>query len=189
MKFLHTYIVSFVFLFLNLSMFTTEYIKYGNNVINSLSPYELISLGGKYIFISVFVHGSAIHFLSNMFMFCILGFRLEKKIGHLKFITLIILSVFFSELSVLVISQQNVVSVGASGVIYALLGSYMLLNLDKIRKKCDNEFYLIVLIFLISLLYTIYGDGISLIAHLSGFIVGAIFMFFSKIILNMEDYN
>lgn len=68
---------------------------------------------------SVFLHGSVIHLLSNLFALGLFGLILESKVGEKRF-----LAVFFAGgiVSSIVSSFFYTASLGASGAIFAVIG-------------------------------------------------------------------
>jgi membrane associated rhomboid family serine protease len=96
-----------------------------------LAPGLTCRLGGLAwgaLFTSMFLHGSWMHLLGNMWFLWIFGNNIEDSMGHLRFL-------FFYVLSGLVAAGAHVVSdpssavptVGASGAISAIMGAYFLL--------------------------------------------------------------
>ena len=86
----------------------------GNNYIEL---YRLVS--------SIFLHGGIIHLLCNIYSLYILGPQLESFLGKTKFTLVFILSGVIGNLLSLTVLQDNIVSVGASGSIFGLLGALL----------------------------------------------------------------
>ena len=87
---------------------------FGNNYIEL---FRLVS--------SVFLHAGLFHLLCNMYSLYILGPQLESFFGKTKFIIIYIVSGVIGNLLSLAFLQDNIVSVGASGAIFGLLGSLL----------------------------------------------------------------
>jgi len=101
-------------------------------------PWNLISsLGTRYVpaaaaivpvFTSMFLHGSWLHLIFNMWALWIFGDNVEDYLGHLKYLLLYLLSgVAASLLHTLFNIGSTVPSVGASGAIAGVMGAYFVL--------------------------------------------------------------
>jgi membrane associated rhomboid family serine protease len=101
-------------------------------------PWDLISgLGTRYvpvaaailpIFTSMFLHGSVLHILFNMWALWIFGDNVEDYLGHLKYLIFYLLSgVAAAILHTLFNIGSTVPSVGASGAIAGIMGAYFVL--------------------------------------------------------------
>lgn len=77
------------------------------------------------LFTSIFLHASLIHFLINMYSLYVIGPQLESFFGKIKYLIIFIVSGMIGNLLSLVFIQSNVVSVGASGSIFGLLGALL----------------------------------------------------------------
>ena len=92
-------------------------IKYGANV-------DFLVKNGEYfrLITCIFLHGSIIHFVLNMYSLYVIGPQIESFFGRKKFLFIYLVSgVCGSILSIAF--THNVISVGASGAIFGLLGS------------------------------------------------------------------
>ena len=84
---------------------------------NYLELFRLIS--------SIFLHGGIFHLLCNMYSLYILGPQLESFFGKTKFVVIYIISGVIGNLLSMTFLQDGVVSVGASGAIFGLLGALL----------------------------------------------------------------
>mgnify|MGYP001294657592 CR=1 FL=1 len=92
--------------------------------------WELVAVGGEYwrLFASMFLHMSFEHLLSNMFSLIVIGQVTEAALGHIPFLAVYLLSgtgasvfsLWFYHLL-----NQNVISAGASGAIFGILGALL----------------------------------------------------------------
>ena len=102
-----------------LSDLTTETaVKFGANVMSKLQSGELWRL-----FTYMFLHGSIMHIVLNMYSLYVIGSQMETFIGKTKYIIVYILSGITGGLLSSVLSGN--VSVGASGAIFGLLGAML----------------------------------------------------------------
>lgn len=74
---------------------------------------------------SVFLHAGLIHLLCNMYSLYIIGPQLESFFGKVKYSIIFISSGIIGNLLSMAFLQDNVVSIGASGAIFGLLGSLL----------------------------------------------------------------
>ncbi len=110
----------------------------GVGAISSVNVYTSLKLGGNTFFYTVgnreifrlltymFNHGSLIHLLINMYSLYIIGTQLETFLGKAKYVTIYLVSgICGGLLSLLIYRSSGIVSVGASGAIFGLLGSLL----------------------------------------------------------------
>lgn len=146
-----------------------------------LSALNLLDYGANYkpfikdgewyrLFSCIFIHASFIHLLFNMYALKILGYQLESYLGKLKFVIVFIVSGLVGSLSSAVLT--NAVSVGASGAIFGLLGSYIYFAYNY-RLVLGNSLKTdIIPVVLINLLIGVLVPGIDIFAHIGGLVAG-----------------
>src|SRR5215469_15056620 len=79
-------------------------------------------------FTSMFLHGSWMHVLGNMWFLYIFGDNIEDYLGHFKYLLFYILSGLFAmSTQVAIYPHSNLPTVGASGAIAGVLGAYFIL--------------------------------------------------------------
>lgn len=79
-------------------------------------------------FTSMFLHGSWMHVLGNMWFLYIFGDNIEDYLGHFKYLIFYILSGLLAMgTQVAIYPHSSVPTVGASGAIAGVLGAYFLL--------------------------------------------------------------
>src|SRR6266852_6675832 len=79
-------------------------------------------------FTSMFLHGSWMHVIGNMWFLFIFGDNVEDYLGHFKYLLFYLLSGMFADAAQIAIyPQSNIGMVGASGAIAGVLGAYFLL--------------------------------------------------------------
>jgi membrane associated rhomboid family serine protease len=85
---------------------------------------------GRFIpfFTSMFIHGGWLHIIGNMWFLFIFGDNVEDKLGHSKYLIFYILSgLAAATLQVYIDPGSSVPTIGASGAISGVLGSYIIL--------------------------------------------------------------
>lgn len=79
-------------------------------------------------FTSMFLHGSWIHVLGNMWFLFIFGDNVEDYLGHFKYLVFyLIAGLIAMSTQVAIYPHSNVPTVGASGAIAGVLGAYFIL--------------------------------------------------------------
>ncbi|MDB4966705.1 MAG: uncharacterized protein JWN44_2394, partial [Myxococcales bacterium] len=131
---------------------------------------------------SMFMHGSWLHLIGNMWFLWIFGDNVEDAMGPLKYLVFYLVCGFLAALSQVFTSIDSAMPmVGASGAIAGVLGAYLHLY-PRARVRC-----LWVLFIIITFVYVpawlilglwfisqffIPGAGVAWMAHVGGFIAG-----------------
>jgi membrane associated rhomboid family serine protease len=131
---------------------------------------------------SMFMHGSWMHIIGNMWFLWIFGDNVEDAMGRFRFIVFYLLCGFVAAAAQVLSTPTSVAPmVGASGAIAGVLGGYALLY-PRARVKC--LFILIIFIttirvpawLLLGLWFisqiVIPGSGVAWMAHVGGFVAG-----------------
>lgn len=86
-------------------------------------------LGDVWPFVScLFIHGSALHWVLNMWMLWIFGDNIEDRMGPLRFLLFYVLCGIVAGMSHVYANPQSILpAVGASGAIAGVLGAYYFL--------------------------------------------------------------
>ena len=146
-------------------LFIERFSVWGYGIVKEFQIYRLIT--------GAFLHGSAMHFLFNMYALYVLGSQMEGFLGKTKY-TIVY---FFSTLvgSLFSILLNRIPSIGASGAIFGLLGSLLYFGyhyrvfLGSVIKSQ------IIPIIIINFLIGFLSNGeIDNFAHLGGLIGGAL---------------
>jgi uncharacterized protein len=142
----------------------TEFFILNKNAINNYEIWRFVS--------AIFLHGSVIHLLYNLFALFVFGLILEKKIGSYRFLFVF----FFSGIIANIISVNFYASsLGASGAIMGIIGCLTIIS----PLMMVWAFGLLMPMFIAAIVWVI-GDILGVfmpsevgnIAHLSGVGVG-----------------
>ena len=77
---------------------------------------------------SMFLHGSWLHIIGNMWVLWIFGDNIEDHLGHFPYLIFYLVSGFAASFTHIVLNAgSNVPSVGASGAIAGVMGAYFVL--------------------------------------------------------------
>src|SRR5699024_3392110 len=74
---------------------------------------------------SAFLHAGLIHLVVNMYSLAIIGTQVETFIGKWKFLGIYLISAISGNLLSLTFSSVNIISVGASGALFGLMGALL----------------------------------------------------------------
>jgi len=155
------------FILQNLSSWFTELFVLNKGAVYNYEVWRFVS--------SIFLHLGIIHLAYNLFALLFFGFLLEKLIGSKRFLILFFASGIIANLISIWFYNS---SLGASGAIYGILGTLIVIK----PMMIVWAFGLILPMFIAGILWVI-GDLIGLfipsnighIAHLSGIFVGILF--------------
>lgn len=118
--------------------------------------------------------GGPIHLLLNLSAIVVTGPFLERIYGPVKYTAFFLITGVFGSLFTLMFSDLNVISAGASGSGYGLMGLYLGLVLKKdplIDTTTKNWVWNMIWI---NLVWTFFIPGISITGHMGGLISGVI---------------
>lgn len=198
----HRPIITLFLIVINIGVYIYSSLQRGGGLISS--SYDFISEYGfrpiyfltdpvkglYYTFTSMFIHADIIHIFFNMYFLWIFGSRVEGFIGHLKFLSLYILSGLaavafhtgftpFGGIDSLVIP-----AVGASGAISGVLGAFLLMLPHTRLTVCMFFLFIpfcfnlpasafLIIWFAQQLIYGYLRlGGVAYFAHIGGFIMG-----------------
>ena len=142
---------------------------------------------GEYyrLFTCMFLHAGIIHLLCNMYSLYVIGPQIESFYGKYKFIFIYIVSGICGSLLSLAFSQDSIVSVGASGAIFGLLGSILYFGYHY-RVYLGNVLKSqIVPIIILNLMIGFMISGIDNFAHIGGLVGGV----FASMAMGVPDKN
>lgn len=140
-----------------------------------------------HVFSYMFMHGNLFHLVCNMLSLYIAGKTLERSTGAMKTLCIyLIAGVYGAVLSAFVHIGDPVVTVGASGAIYGLMGALLVEaaftakygNTGNVR-KC---FYIILL----SIISGFFAPNVDNACHIGGFLGGVLFQAIFYLADNIE---
>lgn len=139
---------------------------------------------------SMFMHGSWVHLLGNMWFFWLFGNNIEDSMGHLRFLLFYLLGGAVAGLAHIYLNPGSMIpTVGASGAISAVMGAYLILYP---RVRIHTLFILFIFIriiaipawvvlaqyFALQLLASMSANpatgGVAVWAHIGGFVAGIV---------------
>jgi membrane associated rhomboid family serine protease len=145
----------------------------------------------EHLVTSMFLHGSWMHLLGNMWFLWIFGNNIEDSMGRLRFIVFYLLCGLAAAFGQIVTNPNSAIPmVGASGAISGVMGGYLILYPNvRVYAMVPLGFFLTsvalpawvmlgywFLIQFVSGLLTMAGDmgGVAFWAHVGGFVAGLV---------------
>ncbi len=138
---------------------------------------------------SMFLHGSWLHLIGNMWFLWVFGNNIEDSMGHMRYLAFYLLTGVAAAVAHLwSASSSPVPTVGASGAVSGIMGAYLVLYP---RVRIQTLFIILIFIriiavpawlvlgqwFLLQFLYgasmPAVGGGVAFWAHVGGFVAGA----------------
>ncbi|MBQ9135939.1 MAG: rhomboid family intramembrane serine protease [Lachnospiraceae bacterium] len=144
-----------------------------------LSPAACLDDGQYYRLITaMFLHADIQHLLNNMVLLGGLGAMLEPETGHTGFGILYFLSGLGGQIVSLIYKMFSgewyVVSIGASGAVFGLVGVLLAISLCGLRKMPNVTWQRILIVVAYSLYSGVQAADIDNAAHIGGFLAGAV---------------
>lgn len=128
------------------------------------------------LFTCMFMHFGFAHIFNNMLSLYIIGMQAEQIFGRIRYLVLYIVTGLFASIISSVyymIIDDNVVSAGASGAIFGIIGAVLVAFWIN-RKSFDNMRGRLIA-FIILIFYNIVGNGgVDNAAHIGGLVSGVI---------------
>lgn len=166
--------------------FDTDTLKAYNDLgisrqgINDFEYYRFIT--------SMFVHDEWTHLLSNSIYLYYFGARLELLFGSIKFIVIYLLSGLTGGL--LSVLFTDVISIGASGGTYGLLGAMLAVAYKYGSRYINMSYSTLLMLGFISITAGFFKYNVNNIAHMGGLVCGMYFgYYFIKISPKYNSYT
>lgn len=139
------------------------------------APYVL-EYGQYYrLFTSVFMHFGINHIMNNMLILFILGDNLERALGSVKYLLFYLLCGAGANVVSMLMNlgqYRNVVSAGASGAIFGVIGGLLYAVCVNRGRLEDLSTRQLVVVIVCSLYFGFTSTGVDNIAHIAGLFLG-----------------
>ncbi len=167
-------VIYFLYLEMNGSTEDTQFMvshgaMYAPLVIERGEYYRLIT--------STFMHFGINHIMNNMLILFILGDNLERALGHIKYLFFYLICGVGANVASMIINlsgYRNVVSAGASGAIFGVIGGLLYAVAVNRGQLEDLSTRQLVVVILCSLYFGFTSTGVDNAAHIGGLIIGII---------------
>lgn len=140
--------------------------------------YDTFSAGAWYqIITSVFMHFGISHLFNNMLLLTYAGCELEKRIGSLAYFILYMMTGICGNILSLWYYNyigETVVSAGASGAIFGVIGALFIVLVMNRTKTADLTPKRLLFMAVVTIYYGMTTMGVDNAAHIGGFISGII---------------
>lgn len=153
------------------AVFLVQFTAGFDSVIRSFAMQPLaIGIGNEWyrLVTSMFLHGSILHILFNMYVLVVLGPTLERILGHGRFLLLFLVSGLGGSIASYWLSAPTTFSVGASGAIFGLMGALLVAG-----RRLRFDVTMVLVLIAINLAIGFIFSGIDWRAHLGGLVTGA----------------
>ena len=124
---------------------------------------------------SIFLHASLVHLICNMYSLYVIGPQVESFYGKVKYFFIFMLSGISGSLLSSAFMADNMISVGASGAIFGLLGSILYFGYHYRVYLGNTLKSQIIPIIGLNLIIGLFFTGIDIFAHIGG-LIGGIFI-------------
>ena len=120
------------------------------------------------LFTSMFLHSDLLHLISNIIGLLLFGTFIENYGSKKAYLIVYFLSGIIGNIMSLLLLPPNIISLGASGAIYGLIGATVLL----IILERNVAQLLLTLVYLIYFIITSFSPQINYVSHIFGLITG-----------------
>jgi len=143
-------------------------IETGDSVVLVWGQVNAFVFAGAYwqLFTSMFIHASIFHLVGNMLFLLIFGLRGEEMFSLPEYLGIYFLGGLAGNLLSLLFGP-NFISVGASGAIFAMFGACLIYDRRSVRQSILGAVVFAFFLFFINT-----GEGVNILAHLGGLLVG-----------------
>lgn len=144
------------------------------------------------IFTCMFLHFGVQHLANNMFLLFVLGGRLERVVGKLRFLLIFLIGGIGGNILSLYLELQSgeyAVSAGASGAVFSVMGAMIYAVLRQKGKMEDLSVKQILIMAVLSLYFDFTSSGVDNAAHVGGLLSGfilAVILYHPRKIRNVE---
>lgn len=134
------------------------------------------------LFTAIFLHADLLHLFNNMIFLFLFGIGIESNYRRIEYIVIYFMSGFIGNLFSLFLLPLNVISLGASGCVFGLIGAAIMSYV-----RYDKRAILFGAIYLIFFLFQSIGPEINIWAHLFGGLFGLLFGYLINKNKNIEN--
>ena len=172
--------VTYAIIAVNIIVFILMYIlgngsTDNNTLINfgANNRFYVVTLKEYYRLITcAFLHIGLIHLVVNLYSLYVIGSSVESFFGKTKYLVIYFISILSSSLLSIVINKANIITAGASGAIFGLLGALLYFGYHYRLYLGSNLKTQIIPIILLNLFIGFMSSGIDNAAHIGGLIGG-----------------
>lgn len=147
--------------------------------LGAMIKYQDQTFGWWRLFPSMFMHFDFMHLLMNLVALFLIGPFVERSMGAFRFLSIYFVSGLIAMfLATLLTPKPYLILLGASGCIMGLLGAMAYLLYQGYKKEkskiAGESLKRIIFVFSSQVIFDILVPGVSMVAHMSGFVSGFI---------------
>lgn len=186
----HGYFITVLLITINIIIYLAEEMC-GGSTVNSIAltfgaSFTPLIMQGQWwrLFTSMFVHFGISHIANNMLSLFILGRIVEQYYGHLRFLILYLLSGLGGNVLTMILelgSGKYALSAGASGAIFGIMAAFVIFAIKPETRRIFPLKNVLAGIFF-SILPGFISSGISLSAHIGGFVTGFVMVLLMELL-------
>lgn len=143
---------------------------------------RVVEYGEYYrLFTSMFMHFGIEHIANNMLILFVLGGNLEQALGSVKYLILYILSGIGANVISMMVNvddYHHVVSAGASGAIFGVVGGLLYAVVRNKGQLEDLSTFQVAMVIICSLYFGFTSSGVDHAAHFAGLALGILLCIF-----------
>jgi len=134
-------------------------------VVNALGQINTSVWNGEVwrLFTAMFVHANIVHIFGNMLFLLIFGLRAEDMFDIREYLLIYFLSGLSGGFLTLILWPPDIISIGASGAIFGILGATMIYARRSIGQSIMSALVYVFFLFIINL-----GPDVNWLSHLGG---------------------
>jgi len=161
--------ITLVLITINLMAYFIINVGLGEDYVILLSQINVNIYNGEVyrLFTAMFLHADLLHLFNNMVFLFLFGIGIESNYRRIEYIVIYFMSGFIGNLFSLFLLPLNIISLGASGCVFGLIGAAIMSYI-----RYDKSAILFGAIYLIFFLFQSIGPEINIWAHLFGGLVG-----------------
>ena len=162
-------IVVNVLVYVYTSVVGGSFLLTGESVLNQWGQTGAAVLSGAYyqLFTSMFIHADPVHIAGNMIFLLVFGLRCEEMFSLPEYLCIYFIGGVMGNLLSLLFLPMNIVSIGASGAIFALFGAAVVH-----ARRSIGQSILGAVIYGFFLLFISSGPNVNYLAHIGGLVGG-----------------
>lgn len=164
-----------ILMYVIVGIYGNNFFNYDANVLAKFGANNILLVKNGEIYrllTCAFLHVGLIHLVVNMYSLRVIGPSVEGLIGKGKFVFIYLISAISASLMSLVFVDSNIVSVGASGAIFGLMGALLYFGYHYRLYLNDAIKTQIIPVILFNLIMGFMMPGIDNGAHIGGLIGG-----------------
>lgn len=184
-QFIKMYPVISIILTINTLLFLAIHLPFfpKNTIISQLMGVNLYIKEGQLwrLVTPTFLHSALTHFIFNMLALLIFGPAIERMLRPFRFIIFYLLCGIGANTITFLVKPLTYSHLGASGVIFGLLGFYLYIVFFKAKLLTKQDSQMIKAMTAITFIMSFLQPNVNFIAHFSGCLIGFIVaQFFTK---------